>query len=156
MSVTECVAVRSAAGGHGRRRGWGREASSRSPERPVALALRRCRPCGDVRREACEWPGRPPTPLDSPSDALSSCARLGGRQVRDTPPWLSRLQATVFYALCGHGLAPPKYSLTSKTIFFTVFGKIKKRSNQSTARVMTMHLNLNLCRPRLLKMLTTA
>ena len=52
--------------------------------------------------------GRPPTPLDSPSDALPPCARLGGRQVRNTP-FLGfptcKLQFSTYTRVGGHGLA---------------------------------------------------
>jgi hypothetical protein len=68
------------------------------------IATPRRRPRGGVRRVDAWPPARPRISTASPTLSLP-CARLGQRQVRDTPSWLSRLQATAsfFFSLGGSG-----------------------------------------------------
>jgi hypothetical protein len=116
-----------AAGGHRRWRGRQQVQGSRPRARGSCRASTRIRPrrargtpvyCHAEaptagRRQTCGClAARPPTHLNRLPTLSLPCARLGQRQVRDTPSWLSRLQATAtfLFSLGGAAMAstPPQ------------------------------------------------
>lgn len=132
-----------AAGGHRRWRGRQQVQGSRPRARGSCHASSRRRPrrargtpvyCHAEaptagRRQTCGClAARPPTHLNRLPTLSLPCARLGQRQVRDTPSWLSRLQATAtfLFSLVGERPWLPRLhrsrrpSNTSK--LFTMFG----------------------------------